>query len=110
MRAQLAPLLGTLDSGGALALVAQASTEGYSGRLRSSLEFSRQGVKIARSAQFNDLAVQARIADSLREAYLLQDDKTKAHEAYQNFLALWKGADPDIAVLKQAKAEYAKVQ
>jgi eukaryotic-like serine/threonine-protein kinase len=28
----------------------------------------------------------------------------------QDFLALWKGADPDLPVLKQAKAEYAKLQ
>ena len=30
--------------------------------------------------------------------------------AYQDFLALWKDADPDIPVLKQAKAEYEKLQ
>jgi hypothetical protein len=30
--------------------------------------------------------------------------------AYQDFLALWKDADPDIPILKQAKAEYAKLQ
>jgi DNA-binding winged helix-turn-helix (wHTH) protein/predicted Zn-dependent protease len=260
MRAQLAPVLATPDSGGALALFAQSGTEAYLGRLRGSLEFSSEGVKIARSARFNDLAAQARIADSLREAefgdsgrarqaaataltissgrtakllvalalarsgdvpraqaladelekrfpsdtrmknywlptirasieldrgnpakalavlrdvsyelsdarylvgnlypvyvrgeaylgthqgreaaaefqkfldhkgialnsvlgslarlglaraYLLQDDKMKAREAYQDFLALWKGADPDIPILKQAKAEYANVQ
>jgi eukaryotic-like serine/threonine-protein kinase len=35
-------------------------------------------------------------------------DTAKAHGAYQDFLALWKGADPDIPILQQAKAEYAK--
>jgi eukaryotic-like serine/threonine-protein kinase len=35
---------------------------------------------------------------------------TKARTAYQDFLALWKNADPDIPILKQAKAEYAKLQ
>ena len=30
--------------------------------------------------------------------------------AYRDFLMLWKGADPDIPILKQAKAEYAKLQ
>jgi tetratricopeptide (TPR) repeat protein len=37
-----------------------------------------------------------------------QIDKTRA--AYQDFFALWKDADPDIPILKQAKAEYAKLQ
>jgi hypothetical protein len=36
--------------------------------------------------------------------------KDKARSAYQNFLTLWKDADPDIPVLKQAKAEFAKLQ
>jgi hypothetical protein len=34
----------------------------------------------------------------------------KARTAYQDFLTLWKDADPDIPVLKQAKAEYAKLR
>jgi hypothetical protein len=37
-------------------------------------------------------------------------DKTKARAAYQDFLTLWKVADPDIAILKQAKAEYAALK
>jgi eukaryotic-like serine/threonine-protein kinase len=40
----------------------------------------------------------------------LQDDTAKANAAYQDFLSLWKDADPDIPILKQAKAEYAKLQ
>jgi eukaryotic-like serine/threonine-protein kinase len=43
-------------------------------------------------------------------AYALQGDTAKARAAYQDFLALWKDADPDIPILKQAKAEYAKLQ
>ena len=43
-------------------------------------------------------------------AYAIQGDTTKARAAYQDFLALWKDADPDIPILKQAKAEYAKLQ
>jgi hypothetical protein len=35
---------------------------------------------------------------------------TKAKSAYQNLLTIWKDADPDIPMLKQAKAEYAKLQ
>jgi hypothetical protein len=34
----------------------------------------------------------------------------EAQAAYQDFFALWKDADPDIPILKQAKAEYAKLQ
>ena len=44
----------------------------------------------------------------LARAYTLQGYKTKAQAAYQNFFAIWKDADPDIPVLKQAKAEYMK--
>ncbi len=36
--------------------------------------------------------------------------RNKARAAYQDFLALWRDADPDIPILKQAKAEYAKLQ
>jgi len=40
----------------------------------------------------------------------MQDDVARARAAYQDFLNLWKDADPDIPILKQAKAEYAKLQ
>ncbi len=43
-------------------------------------------------------------------AYAMMGDTTKAKAAYQDFFTLWKGADPDIPILKQAKAEYAKLQ
>ena len=46
----------------------------------------------------------------LARAYVLQGDTTKARGAYQDFLALWKNADPDIPILKQAEAEYAKLK
>ena len=45
----------------------------------------------------------------LGRAFSLSRDKTKARTAYQHFLALWKDADPDIPILKQAKAEYAQM-
>ena len=45
----------------------------------------------------------------LGRAYILSGNITKAKSAYQDFLNLWKDADPDIPVLKQAKAEYAKL-
>ena len=40
----------------------------------------------------------------------LQGDTAKAKTAYQDSLALWKDADPDIPILKQAKAEYMKLK
>jgi hypothetical protein len=46
----------------------------------------------------------------LGRAYALAGDKAKARAAYQEFLTLWKDAEPDIPILKQAKAEYAKLQ
>jgi len=46
----------------------------------------------------------------LARAYALQGNSAKAHAAYQEFLALWKDADPDIPILIAAKAEYAKLQ
>jgi tetratricopeptide (TPR) repeat protein len=46
----------------------------------------------------------------LARAYALQGDTAKARAAYQDFLTLWKDADPDIPILKEAKAEYAKLQ
>jgi DNA-binding winged helix-turn-helix (wHTH) protein/tetratricopeptide (TPR) repeat protein len=45
----------------------------------------------------------------LGRAYALAGDRIKAKTAYQDFLTLWKGADPDIPVLEQAKTEYAKL-
>jgi predicted Zn-dependent protease len=46
----------------------------------------------------------------LGRAYVLEGDSANARSAYQEFLTLWKDADPDIPILKQAKAEYAKLQ
>jgi len=46
----------------------------------------------------------------LGRAYAMSGDTVKAKAAYQDFLTLWKDADPDIAILEQAKAEYAKLQ
>jgi len=46
----------------------------------------------------------------LARAYALQGDTAKARAAYQDFLTLWKDADPDIPILIQAKAEYAELK
>lgn len=54
------------------------------------------------------LAALARLG--LGRAYAFQGDTSKARAAYQEFLTIWKEADPDIPILKQAKAEYARLQ
>ena len=46
----------------------------------------------------------------LARAYVVSGDSAKAKAAYQDFLTLWKDADPDIPILKEARAEYAKLQ
>ena len=46
----------------------------------------------------------------LARAYAVSKNTGKARAAYQEFFALWKDADPDIPILKQAKAEFAKLQ
>jgi hypothetical protein len=46
----------------------------------------------------------------LGRAYALSGDKTRARHAYQDFLTLWKDADPEIPILKQAQAEYSKLE
>ena len=46
----------------------------------------------------------------LARAYVLQKDQAKTRTAYQDLFAYWKDADPDVPLLKQVKAEYAKLQ
>ena len=56
----------------------------------------------------NDFIPMAQV--QLARAYVLQNDTVKARTAYQDFLALWKDADPEVPVYKEAKIEYAKLQ
>jgi eukaryotic-like serine/threonine-protein kinase len=46
----------------------------------------------------------------LARAFAMQGDTAKAKSAYQDFLTLWKDADPDLPILKEAKAESARLQ
>jgi serine/threonine protein kinase len=45
----------------------------------------------------------------LGRAQVMMGDKVAARKSYQEFLSLWKDADPDVPIYKQAKAEYAKL-
>jgi tetratricopeptide (TPR) repeat protein len=42
-------------------------------------------------------------------AYALTDDRAKAHDSYQEFFQLWNGADSDLSLLRQARAEFSKL-
>jgi serine/threonine protein kinase/tetratricopeptide (TPR) repeat protein len=53
------------------------------------------------------VAIIARL--QLARALAISGDRTRAKAAYEAFLTLWKDADPDIPVLKEAKSEYAKM-
>jgi tetratricopeptide (TPR) repeat protein len=46
----------------------------------------------------------------LGRAYALAGNRDKARASYENFLKLWKDADPDIPILKQAKAEHDRLK
>jgi eukaryotic-like serine/threonine-protein kinase len=46
----------------------------------------------------------------LARAAALTGDTARGRKGYQDFLALWKDADPNVPILKEAKAEYAKLQ
>jgi hypothetical protein len=46
----------------------------------------------------------------MARAFAMQGDTAKARAAYKDFLTLWKDADPDIPILKEAKAEYEKLK
>ena len=59
-------------------------------------------------AQLHHQGALARL--QLGRAQAMMGDKAAALKSYQNFLTLWKDADPDIPIYKQAKAEYAKLQ
>jgi hypothetical protein len=46
----------------------------------------------------------------LARAYAMQKDVPKSRATYETLFANWKNADPNLPILKQAKAEFAKLQ
>jgi len=86
-------------------LSAQSDTEAYYGRLSAEFQKLLDHRGIVRNFVTGALA-RLQIARD----YAMAGDSAKAKSAYQDFLMLWKDADPDIPILKQAQAEYAKLQ
>ena len=80
----------------------QAAHEGS----RSAAEFEKIVAK--RTIGINTIGGLAHLGAARAEA--MQGDIVRAKEAYRDFLSIWKNADPDIPILKQAKSEYAKLQ
>ena len=86
----------------------------------SGLAYLRAGQGAAAAEQFHELLNHRETLSNapllplaqlgLARSYILTRDTAKARTAYQDFLALWKDADPDIPILQQAKAEYAKLK
>ncbi len=68
-----------------------------------------QKILVRRGIVFTD-PVGAMARPQLGRAFAMSGDESKAKTAYQDFLNLWKDADPGIPILKQAKAEYARLQ
>jgi predicted Zn-dependent protease len=58
---------------------------------------------------FSDPLIGAAARLQLARAYVLAGDKARTKSAYQDFFTHWNEADPDIPILKQAKAEFAKL-
>jgi hypothetical protein len=56
----------------------------------------------------NPIGALARL--QMGRALVLAGDRARARTAYQDFLTLWKDADPGIPILREAKAEYAGLQ
>jgi len=84
------------------------------------LAYLRQGQGTQAAAEFQymlkyrgvilNLSTAALAHLQLARAQAMSGDAAAARKSYEEFLALWKDADPDLAVLQQAKAEYAKLQ
>ena len=78
--------------------------------MKSGNEAAAEFQKIVDQRSVNALSALHPLAHlGLGRAYALQGNKPKARQAYQDFLAAWKDADPDVPILSQARAEYAKL-
>jgi hypothetical protein len=84
----------------------EAYLAAHQGR-EAALEF--QKILDHRGLVLNDI-VGALAHVQIARAYAMEGVSAKAKAAYQDFLTLWKGADSEIPILKQAQAEYAKLQ
>jgi hypothetical protein len=80
-----------------------AARQGVAAKVELQKIFEHPGV-----VQYDPIGALAHLG--LGRAYALSGDRAKARMAYQDFFALWKNADPDVPILIEAKAEYAKLK
>jgi tetratricopeptide (TPR) repeat protein/predicted Ser/Thr protein kinase len=79
--------------------------------LRAGTEAAREFQKILDHRGSAPLSLRYVLAHlGLARAAALTGDTARSRRAYQDFLALWKDADPDVPVLREARAEYAKLR
>jgi serine/threonine protein kinase/tetratricopeptide (TPR) repeat protein len=105
-----------IDLENTAALYARANTAVFFGRGMAYLQAGRfaeaqqdfQKILEMKTYDPDVLVVAAQL--ELGRVYQKQGDTAKARVAYQNFLAAWKDADPDVPLLHEAQAEYAKLQ
>jgi eukaryotic-like serine/threonine-protein kinase len=96
------------DATDSISLYIRATAYLQSGKAQEAVhEFQR--IRDLHSLHPEDPVVSLALVSQAR-GYQLMGDTAKARTAYQDFFALWKDADPDIPILKEAKVEYAKLQ
>ncbi|HET7840596.1 MAG TPA: tetratricopeptide repeat protein, partial [Terriglobia bacterium] len=96
------------DRAEAIARYVRASAYLRAGQADSAIQEFQAIVAMNNQAPANPFVSLARVG--LAQAYALQGDREKARGAYQDVLAVWKDADTDLPLLKEARTEYAKLQ
>jgi len=82
----------------------------HSGRPAEAVQEYQKVLSLRLSRSFGPETAGVLAQLDLARAYAAQGDKAKARTAYQDLLAIWKAADPDLPLVQKAKAEYAKLQ
>ena len=93
---------------GVISFELQAANRNVHGRRRESHKLYQRAAEMALRRGLWDTASYFDEVDAGADA--LAGETTKARKAFQDFFELWMDADRDLPILKQAKAEYAKLQ
>jgi serine/threonine protein kinase/tetratricopeptide (TPR) repeat protein len=91
-------------------LYVAATAHLHSGRVAEAVQGYQKVLSLKLGSSFGPDPAITLAQLGLARAYLAQGNKAKARTAYQDLLAIWKDADPDLPVVQKAKAEYAKLQ